>query len=141
MVCIYCGAPTQVINSRVQRRLNNIWRRRKCKVCAAIFTTEERAALHASLMVALPAGRLAPFSRDYLFTSVHDSCRHRPSAIDDATSLTQTIITSLVRAQHNGIVTLEDIARATHALLQRFDPAAATVYAAYHPLATAKATS
>ena len=141
MVCIYCGAPTQVINSRHQRRLNNIWRRRKCKVCVAVFTTEERAALHLSLMVALPANRLVPFSRDYLFASVYDSCGHRPSAINDATALTQTIITSLVRAQRNGIVTLADIARATHALLQRFDPAAATIYAAYHPLATAEATS
>jgi transcriptional regulator NrdR family protein len=81
--------------------------------------------------------RLLPFSRDYLFASVHDSCRHRRSAVDDATYLTQTIISELVRAQHSGVISLADIARAAHTVLHRFDPTAATVYAAYHPLALA----
>lgn len=84
-------------------------------------------------MVETVAKQLVPFSRDQLFASVHDSCRHRPTAIGDATALTQTIITDLTRAQRAGIVATRDIFIAAHTVLQRFDKAAATVYAAYHP--------
>jgi len=84
-------------------------------------------------MVQTTSTQLQPFSRDYLFTSVHDSCRHRASSIEDATALTQTIITELLRGQHSGIVHLRDIIHTTHGVLLRFDKAAATFYAAYHP--------
>jgi transcriptional regulator NrdR family protein len=87
-------------------------------------------------MVENAAKQLVPFSRDQLFASVHDSCRHRPTAISDATALTQTIIAELTRAQRAGIVAAHDIFTATHGVLQRFDKAAATVYAAYHPQTT-----
>jgi len=84
-------------------------------------------------MVETTSKQLLPFSRDQLFASVHDSCRHRPTAINDATALTQTIITELTRAQRAGIVATGDIFTTAHDVLQRFDKAAATVYAAYHP--------
>ena len=132
MVCIYCGAPTQVVNSRLQKRANHIWRRRKCIACGAVFTSEEHAALHSSLMVETSTKKLVPFSRDHLFASIHDSCRHRPTAISDATALTQTIIAELTRAQAGGIVNIRDISGTAHTVLQRFDAAAATMYAAYH---------
>ena len=133
MVCIYCGSPTQVVNSRLQKRANNVWRRRKCVACGAIFTSEEHAALYSSLVVENASKQLVPFSRDQLFASVHDSCRHRPTAVNDATALTQTIIAELTRAQSGGMIAAQDIVAATHTVLQRFDKAAATVYAAYHP--------
>src|SRR5437868_1260590 len=125
MVCIYCGSPTQVTNSRLQRRANHIWRRRKCLACGAIFTSEEHAALQSSLMVAKANAKLAPFSRDILFTSVHDSCRHRPAHVDDAGALTKTIITELMKKQDGGIVARDDIVRTAHEILGRFDQAAA----------------
>ncbi|HSW99258.1 MAG TPA: hypothetical protein VLF71_05480 [Candidatus Saccharimonadales bacterium] len=84
-------------------------------------------------MVSRSGAQLLPFSRDNLFASVHDSCKHRPSSIDDAGALTQTIIAKLVARQHGGIITRDDISRTTHAVLARFDTTAATVYAAYHP--------
>jgi transcriptional regulator NrdR family protein len=140
MVCIYCAAPTQVVNSRLQRRANHIWRRRKCVGCGAVFTTEERAALHSSLMIENTRKQLLPFSRDHLFASVHDSCKHRPTGIDDATALTHTIIAKLMSVQQDGVVHLHDIARTAHQVLARFDRAAAAVYAAYHPAALQPAT-
>jgi transcriptional repressor NrdR len=140
MVCIYCGAPTQVVNSRHQVRANHIWRRRKCTGCGEIFTTEEHAALHSSLMIeSADRKKLLPFNRDQLFASVHDSCRHRPSSVDDASALTQTIVAQLVKLQQDGVLQLADIARATHVVLKRFDQTAAAVYAAYHPAAAAPA--
>jgi transcriptional regulator NrdR family protein len=99
----------------------------------AIFTTEEQATLHSSLMVTTKKGQLLPLSRDHLFISVYDSCRHRPASVDDATALTQTILSELLKTQNNGIVHRNDIARVAHSVLQRFDDTAATVYSAYHP--------
>ena len=140
MVCIYCGSPTQVVNSRLQRRANNIWRRRKCLACGAIFTTEEHPNLHTGLVVR-SGHNLAPFSRDHLFASILESCRHRPTSISDAAALTQTIIGELLGGQNNATVELADIVHIAHAVLARFDTAAATMYAAYHPKPQATATS
>jgi transcriptional regulator NrdR family protein len=85
-------------------------------------------------MVSRTSAKLVPFVRDHLFTSVHDSCRHRTTSIDDASALTQTIITELMKKQDGGIVARDDIARTARDILQRFDTAAATFYAAYHPV-------
>ena len=86
-------------------------------------------------MVDLGAAKLVPFSRDHLFSTVHDSCRHRRSHLDDAGALTQTIISALMQKQSGGIIGRADIARTAHDVLSRFDAAAATMYAAYHPSA------
>jgi transcriptional repressor NrdR len=143
MVCIYCGSPTGVNNSRLQRRTNSVWRRRVCQECGAVFTTEENAKLHAGIMVSGSTGKLAPLSRDRLFVSIHDSCKHRHSALDDASALTQTILARLLAHHRGGVVTRDDIVRAATSVLRRFDMAAATFYAAYHPLAaeTAETTT
>ena len=84
-------------------------------------------------MVARSDTNLSPFSRDQLFTSIHDSCKHRPSSIGDAGALTQTIITELMKQHDSGVITRSNIARTAHDVLSRFDKAAATFYAAYHP--------
>ncbi len=132
MVCIYCGSPTQVVNSRTQKRLNHIWRRRKCISCLAIVTTEEQIALYSSLMVA-HGKTLLPFSRDRLFTSIYESCRHRPSNITDASALTQTVISELLGERSTGAVARDDLVKVALDVLQRFDTTAATLYKAYHP--------
>lgn len=132
MVCIYCSSPTQVVNSRLQKRSNHIWRRRKCAGCAAVFTTEERAALQTSLVVENSNRQLAPFNRDRLLISIHDSCRHRTNSADDASALAQTIIARLMHLQRDGVINMTEIASATHDVLSRFDKTAAAVYAAYH---------
>src|SRR5262245_26827606 len=98
MVCVYCGSPTRVINSRHQRRTNDIWRRRKCLNCLNIFTSNEQAEL-ATAIIMESGDNLLPFNRDTLFVSILESCKHRPTAISDANSLTSVIITRLLKGQ------------------------------------------
>lgn len=135
MVCVYCSSPTQVTNSRLQRRSNHIWRRRKCLACGSIFTTSEHPELTTAFMVAGAAGKLKPFSRDQLFITIYQSCKHRPTAVGDATALTDTVLGHLLAGRHDGTIKRDTIVRITHQALKRFDLAAATFYAAYHPLA------
>jgi transcriptional repressor NrdR len=132
MVCLYCDSPTEVKNSRQQRQGTYIWRRRKCKKCDSIFTTREFIALDEALMVATSGSEIEPFSRDKLFLAIYESCKHRSTGLADATALTQTIIGQLVKTQHGGKLPADTIARYTHTALRRFDPTAATFYAAYH---------
>ncbi len=135
MVCIYCGAPTQVKNSRLKRRSNHIWRRRACNDCGSVFTTEESPELAALLLVrGGPSSKLAPFSRDRLFLSIYRSCEHRPTALSDATNLTQTVI-AIVGGNHSAeAIETTTIAKMVYDTLKPFDALAANLYAVYHNL-------
>ena len=77
---------------------------------------------------------LEPFSRDKMFLSVYDSCKHRNAAVDDATALAQIIVAQILNGQQNGIIRRRHVIETAHTALKRFDEAAATVYLAYHPL-------
>lgn len=132
MVCIYCAHDTSVINSRHQKRLNQVWRRRKCSACGAVFTTTESIDLSGALRVRRVAA-LEPFSRDTLLFSVYDSLKHRKSAIQDATALTSTIIATLHPLAEATVVDRDVITTVTTSILERFDKIAATHYAAFHP--------
>jgi transcriptional repressor NrdR len=132
MVCVYCDSPTQVVNSRLQRRGNHIWRRRKCLSCSSVFTTTEHPELTTSFAVDHPKG-LMPFSRDRLFIAIYESCKHRPTALADATSLVELITRQILAKQQSGVVHRVDIVQTALLALQRFDATAATIYAAYHP--------
>ena len=135
MDCMYCGSDTSVVNSRPQRNSNNIWRRRHCAACGGIFTSIERAELATSLVVRSKQV-LLPFSRDQLFLTVHESCKHRPHAIDDASALTQIILSQVVKTAKGGVVERDELVRTAGLALARFDKTAGTVYAAYHPIAS-----
>lgn len=133
MVCIYCGSDTKVTNSRHQKRLNHVWRRRKCIFCKAVFTTTETADSVSALRINFN-GRMEPFLRDNLLISVYDSLKHRKSALTDATGLTATIVSNVYDLTDNGVVDREAVVTVTLAILERFDPVAATHYRAFHPL-------
>lgn len=134
MVCIYCGSSTQVTNSRLQRRVNQAWRRRQCTVCHNTFTTHEIVEFGTSIAVRRSERELTPFSRDELFISIYESCKHRPAALSNAAALTQTVI-GLLRAHIvEGVLDRDVIAAVTAAALERFDPTVGTMYKAYHPL-------
>ena len=132
MVCIYCSAETKVTNSRHQKRLNQVWRRRKCLNCGAIFSTTEGANTSQALSV-LKKNGLEPFSRDTLFISVYDSLRHRKTVLDDATALTSTIISTLTPLATDAVIDRDVIATVTTTVLGRFDKPAASHYQAFHP--------
>jgi transcriptional regulator NrdR family protein len=101
----------------------------------AIFTTSEAPDLLKSLSVT-DGKNLQPFSRDKLFLSVHDSLKHRKTATNDASWLTDTIISRLYPLIASGSLNAPDITQTTTVILKRFDKAATTYYQAYHPNAS-----
>lgn len=132
MVCIYCGQSTSVVNSRLQKRHNKVWRRRRCNSCGAVFTTLET---HDDTALMVKSGenkRLEPFYRDKLFISVYESCKHRRTALKDARALTDTAIGKLFSAIEGGILSKADIRKITSETLTRFDKVAGTYYRAYY---------
>ncbi len=133
MVCIHCGDKTHVINSRLQKRNNQVWRRRQCLACKAIFTTEEAPDYTAAWMVNTGKG-LRPFSRDKLFLSLYASCKHRKTALRDAAGLTDSIIAKAATELGSGIVSSSRLASIATVALNRFDTAASSHYQAYHQL-------
>lgn len=132
MVCIYCRADTRVFNSRLQKRLNQIWRRRRCSKGHA-FTTQERADYSSAWRIKTLSGTLTPFSRDKLFLSLLESCKHRPAAVTDAGALADTITSGLTAPDHDGIIPVSELVRRSQVALNRFDKAASVHYQAFHP--------
>lgn len=131
MNCPYCGHETQVTNSRPQKRLNQIWRRRKCLNCKSIFTTNESLEANLALRV-LKDDELLPFNRDVLFLSIYESCKHRPKAIEEAHSLTNTIISKLTPQANKAVIDRAQIINTAQKVLKNFDKAAFIHYGAYH---------
>lgn len=133
MVCIYCSGETQVVNSRLQKKSNQVWRRRRCLTCQAVFTTTEGTTLENNLVIN-HKGRVEPFSRDTLFISVYDSLKHRKTAVADATALTATVWAKLLPHITNASLDKAVITETSLEVLRRFDKAAATSYQAFHPI-------
>jgi transcriptional regulator NrdR family protein len=131
MVCTYCGGDLGVTNSRPQKSRNQTWRRRLCKACGAVFTSEEAIDLSQALTVAKNAD-LQPFDRDRLFVSIYESLRHREQAARDARGLADTVTGYIIAKAEHGCVKARTIADTVLSTLQRFDHAAATHYAAFH---------
>jgi transcriptional repressor NrdR len=134
MVCIYCGKPTSVTNSRHLNRSNQIWRRRACGACGSVFTTFESADVSSTVMVTRTgsASRLEPLSRDKLFVSLYESCRHRPTALKDAEALTATVINKALKQLQNGTLIKQDLQKIAQQTLKHFDSNAAVHYKAYY---------
>jgi transcriptional regulator NrdR family protein len=143
MVCIYCSEETQVVNSRLQRRSNQTWRRRRCLGCESVFTTLEGADYASSLSfrtsqntgkIGTSKTSLCSFQRDILFVSILESCKHRKTATEDATALTGTVLGRLRPLMTGAIIDRDDVVTITLSVLKKFDRAAAVHYAAFHPL-------
>lgn len=132
MVCVHCSGKTQVINSRHQKRLNNIWRRRQCLDCGSVFSTEEVPQYSREWLVKASDGSLRPFLRDKLMMSLHRSCAHRLTALTDAAALTDTVIKKMQDKHVNGLIDSKTIANISSVVLNRFDQAASVHYNAFH---------
>ncbi len=131
MVCIHCRSDTQVINSRLQKKANQVWRRRKCSECSAVFTTREVAQYELAWLVRTNRS-LKPFSRDKLLLSIIASIQHRPNALEDASALTETVMNKLLFTAIAGVLEAPAIARTVQVALNRFDTAASVHYQAFH---------
>lgn len=135
MVCIYCGSKTETINSRLQKRRNSVWRRRRCRACGAVFTSIEQVAYGSSLAFEDRASHITAFQREALFLSLYEACRHRPHAIAEAGDLTDTVIRKLLNGYvHNGVIRRADLLTVVSETLGAFDSAAQVHYTAYHHL-------
>jgi len=132
MLCPYCGSATKVTNSRSHNDSQAVWRRRQCKACQAIWTTDEQYDLSKTHQVSYgPQTDSEPFERDILFMSIWKALQHRKTALRDATALTSTIITKVL-AQKSQVIDVVDIASAAHDTLKQYDQVAASVYQASH---------
>jgi transcriptional regulator NrdR family protein len=132
MVCVHCGHNTRVVNTREQKRSNQVWRRRQCETCKAVFTTEEAVVYQGSWTVRSSACVVRPFSRDKLFISLYESCQHRSTALNDAAGLTDTVIKKTGGQIKDGVVSRRSLVQTAQVALNRFDEAASVHYQAFH---------
>lgn len=133
MECMYCSKKMATTNSRAQKKTNSVWRRKYCPHCHATFTSIESLDLTKSIRVA-SGKRLEPFSRDKLFISLYEACKHRKDATEAATGLTDTVISRLLPSITNATVNRADIITTAQKALAHFDKAAASSYLAFHPI-------
>src|SRR4051794_11213112 len=120
MVCVYCGAKTQVSNSRLQKRSNQVWRRRFCSRCKATFTTHEAVDLSSTLLVD-STGRVGPFLPDMLFTEVLLALQDRKDCYLAAREVTNTVIKQLLQLPEKPVYKPKQISSAAGAVLKRLD--------------------
>lgn len=132
MVCIYCGAKTSVTNSRLQRRNNQVWRRRQCPDCHAVFTTHEAIDLSQTLRVE-KEGVLEPFQPDLLFSELLHALSHRKDPYTASREVTATIISRLLSAASKPTYSSRQISWETAGVLKRFDRRAYLRFLAEHP--------
>ncbi len=132
MVCIYCGGETKVTNSRLQSRSNQVWRRRQCLSCQAVFTTHESIELESALSVN-DGGRLKPFLPDLLLNELMLALKDRNDVYTASRELLGTIVKKLLALPQKPVYQPADISKLTAEVLSRFDKQAFLRYQADHP--------
>jgi transcriptional regulator NrdR family protein len=100
--------------------------------CGAVFSTGESADYEKTWVVQYPGGTLFPFLRDKLLLSIYKACQHRPSALEDAIGLTDTVMNAVRKDAREAFLPVGTLAKATHTVLKRFDQPAAISYQAFH---------
>jgi transcriptional regulator NrdR family protein len=118
----------------LQKKSNQVWRRRQCTGCTGVFTTHESIDLPSSLLYKRDEKHTEPFQRDKLFISVYEACKHRKDATQAATALTDTVLTKLRALIDNATIERSAVIGVTSVVLKHFDKAALAHYNAYHPL-------
>ncbi|HVO86377.1 MAG TPA: hypothetical protein VMT23_01430 [Candidatus Binatia bacterium] len=140
MVCLYCGSETQVINSRRQKRNNQVWRRRRCQECSALFTTHEAADLTGVIRVR-SNGTLRPYDNNILFTEVLLSLQDRKKCYEEAREITNTVTQKLLLAPDFPLVDTSYISRTAGKVLKSFSKRAWQRFVLEHPSLQTQFTS
>ncbi len=133
MKCPYCNARTKVTNSRSHNNDYSVWRRRQCKSCNAIWSTDEQITLDTSHKVVRSDNHLEPFSRDVLFISIFESLAHRNDRLTASTALINTVIDQVLSLK-SAEVPISKLVVLVGETLNRFDKVAASVYKAKYSL-------
>jgi len=132
MVCVFCSSETQVVNSRRQKRNNQIWRRRQCLSCMAVFTTHEALDTTTTLIVD-SRGSAGPFLPDKLYTEVLLALQDRPDCYTAAREVTNTVINKLLKLPEKPVFKASQISAAAGDVLKRLDRRAYLRFIAEHP--------
>jgi transcriptional repressor NrdR len=132
MVCIYCGGETKVTNSRLQKRSNQVWRRRECLVCQSVFTTHESIELESALSVETN-GQNGPFLPDLLLKELMLALQDRKDVYTASREVLATIVNKLLALPQKPLFKPTDISKTTAEVLKRFDKRAYLRYVAEHP--------
>lgn len=132
MVCLYCGSETKVGNSRHQKRNNQVWRRRTCLRCKAVFTTHEAIDLSSTLLVS-HGGSTKPFLIDMLFTEILLAMQDRKNAYLDAREATNTIIRHLLNLPGKPLLSTAQISLAASEVLKKLDKRSHLRFISEHP--------
>lgn len=134
MFCINCfHKNTSVANSRPNKKQPQVWRRRKCPNCSAVFTTYERPSLAENKPIERSDGSVDTFNLGKLILSIAKAFTHAPAEAEyNALWLAQTVEDTL--STEHQTITSGDIEATTHQTLKQFDELAAMQYAAQHHL-------
>lgn len=132
MVCLYCNGKTEVINSRAQKRNNQVWRRRKCLKCKAVFTSHEVVELESALYVD-KAGTPTPFLPDLLFTEMLLALGDHKKPYLAAREATKTVIQRLLKLPNKPFFTPQQISLAGGEVLSKLDRRAHLRFVSEHP--------
>lgn len=131
MVCLYCAGDTKVTNSRLQKRNNQVWRRRQCLTCGAVFTTHEQIELQSALSVS-KNGSTEPFEPRLLLNELVSALSHRKDVYTASEELLATIVRKLLTLPQKPLFVPADISKTTAGVLKRFDNRAYLRYLADH---------
>jgi len=132
MVCIYCGGETKVTNSRLQKRSNQVWRRRECLACQSVFTTHEAIEFESALTVER-AGQTQAFMPDLLLIDLSMALKDRKDAYTASREVQATVIRLLLSLPQKPVFKPKDISATAATVLKRFDRRAYLRYVADHP--------
>lgn len=121
----------KVTNSRSQKRSNQVWRRRCCQACRAVFTSHEAIDLSSALLVGSSPPR--PFISDMLFTEVLLALQDRKDCYLAAREVTSTVIRELLKLPAKPRIEAKQISQAAAKVLKRLDKRAYLRYLAEHP--------
>lgn len=133
MVCVYCGAKTEVTNSRLQKRSNNVWRRRKCNSCKATFTTHETPYLQNLASVQPKNGEISPFIPEKLFAEIVETLKGTKEPYAVATEITAVISHNLMKNASKGPIKAQEISLNVGQALKKFNKQAWLRYVSEHP--------
>lgn len=142
MICPFCNhKKTSVSNVRPRKQRSEIWRRRTCKRCAAIFTTHETPHLDATARVyKTEASHIdsEPFNIGILTVDIASCFQHDTKhGAASAYSLARTVEIQLLEALEKTspiAIKKETITHVTLRSLKNYDTSAAMQYAAKHNL-------
>lgn len=130
MYCPFCKTKSHVTNSRLTAKGTQVWRRRACSACHALWSSKEVISLEDTHLVVSTTSS-GPFSQDKLFLSIKSSLQHRKTATKDARGLTDTIINTVLLLK-SPVVQRDKLITICYTCLRRFDTTASAVYKATH---------